>query len=83
MLNVTLLTSVAKSALVGAVATKLVDTLISSKINNKIEMRRGTFSGVLFIKNRIRNEAFMKNWKRYGALLGVVLLLLVYMVRIF
>lgn len=41
-------------------------------------MRRGTFSGVLFIKNRIRNEAFMKNWKRYGALLGVVLLLLVF-----
>ena len=34
MLNVTLLTSVAKSALVGAVVTKIVDTLISSKINN-------------------------------------------------
>ncbi|AXX89006.1 hypothetical protein CKA55_01270 [Arcobacter suis] len=40
MLNVTLLTSVAKSALVGAVATKLVDTLISSKINNKIEQNK-------------------------------------------
>ena len=37
MLNITLLTSVAKSALVGAVATKIVDTLISTKINNKIE----------------------------------------------
>jgi hypothetical protein len=37
MLNVTLLTSIAKSALVGAVATKLVDTFVSSKINNKIE----------------------------------------------
>ena len=40
MLNVTLLTSVAKSALVGSVATKLVDTLISSKINNKIEQNK-------------------------------------------
>lgn len=37
MLNITLLTSVAKSAIVGAVATKIVDTLISTKINNKIE----------------------------------------------
>lgn len=37
MLNVTLLTSIAKSALVGAVATKLVDTFVSSKINNKTE----------------------------------------------
>lgn len=40
MLNVTLLTSVAKSALVGAVVTKIVDTLISSKINNKIEQNK-------------------------------------------
>jgi len=40
MLSVTLLTSVAKSALFGAVATKLVDTLISSKINNKIEQNK-------------------------------------------
>jgi phosphotransacetylase len=40
MLNVTLLTAVAKSALVGAVATKIVDTLISSKINNKIEQNK-------------------------------------------
>jgi hypothetical protein len=37
MLNITLLTSVAKSAFIGAVATKLVDTLISTKINNKVE----------------------------------------------
>jgi len=37
MLNITLLSSVAKSALVGAVATKIVDTLISTKINNTIE----------------------------------------------
>lgn len=37
MLNITLLTSVAKSALVGAVATKLVDTFVSTKINTKIE----------------------------------------------
>ena len=37
MLNISLFTSVAKSALVGAVATKIVDTLISTKINNKVE----------------------------------------------
>lgn len=37
MLNITLFTSVARSALVGAVATKLIDTLISTKINNKAE----------------------------------------------
>jgi hypothetical protein len=37
MLNITLLSSVAKSAFVGAVATKIVDTLISTKINNTIE----------------------------------------------
>ncbi|MDZ7818063.1 MAG: hypothetical protein U5K55_05355 [Aliarcobacter sp.] len=37
MLNITLLSSVAKSALVGAIATKIVDTLISTKINNTIE----------------------------------------------
>lgn len=37
MLNITLFTSVARSALVGAVATKLIDTLISTKINNKVE----------------------------------------------
>lgn len=37
MLNVTFLTSIAKNALVGAVVTKLVDTFISNKINNKVE----------------------------------------------
>ncbi len=37
MLNFTLLTSFARNALVGAVATKVVDTLISSKINHKAE----------------------------------------------
>ncbi|WP_419765835.1 MAG: hypothetical protein ACNI28_04335 [Arcobacter sp.] len=40
MLNLTLFTSLAKSALVGAVASKVVDTLISTKINNKIEQNR-------------------------------------------
>ena len=33
MLNVTLLTSVAKSALVGAVVTKIVDTLINRTVS--------------------------------------------------
>ena len=40
MLNITLLGSIAKSALVGAVATKIVDTLISTKINNKVEQNK-------------------------------------------
>ncbi|CAM3999590.1 hypothetical protein [Arcobacter cloacae] len=40
MLNVTLLSSVAKSAFVGAVATKLVDTFVSTKINTKIEQNK-------------------------------------------
>ncbi|MGB7401651.1 MAG: hypothetical protein WA916_03690 [Arcobacter sp.] len=40
MLNLTLISSVAKSALVGAVATKLVDTFVSTKINNKIEQNK-------------------------------------------
>jgi phosphotransacetylase len=40
MLNLTLVTSIAKSALVGAVATKLVDILVSTKINNKMEQNR-------------------------------------------
>ena len=39
-LNITLLGSIAKSALVGAVATKIVDTLISTKINNKVEQNK-------------------------------------------
>ena len=40
MLNLTLFTSLVKSALVGAVASKVVDTLISTKINNKMEQNR-------------------------------------------
>lgn len=40
MLNITVLTSVVKSALVGAVATKLVDTFVSTKINNKFEQNK-------------------------------------------
>ena len=40
MLNITLLSSIAKSALVGAVATRIVDTLISTKINNKVEQNK-------------------------------------------
>ena len=56
MLNITLLTSVAKSAFVGAVATKLVDTFISTKINTKIEIvkikmdRDGKIKKTLLIK---------------------------------
>lgn len=40
MLNITLFTSIARSALVGALATKLVDTFISTKINNKVEQSK-------------------------------------------
>jgi len=37
MINLTLITSIAKSAVVGAIATKLIDIVISTKVNNKIE----------------------------------------------
>lgn len=40
MVSVTLLSSVARSALVGAVATKLVDTLVSTKLNHKVEEKK-------------------------------------------
>jgi len=37
MINLTLITSIARSAVVGAIATKLIDIVISTKVNNKIE----------------------------------------------
>ena len=59
MLNVTLLTSVAKSALVGAVATKLVDTLISSKINNKIEQNKWLRDTKLDLYSKLTEEIML------------------------
>jgi uncharacterized protein YbcC (UPF0753/DUF2309 family) len=40
MISTAILTSAARSALVGAVATKLIDTLLISKVNNKLEQKR-------------------------------------------
>lgn len=40
MLNIAILGTIARSALIGAVATKVVDTLILSKINSKIEEKK-------------------------------------------
>lgn len=40
MVALTLIGSVAKSALVGAVATKIVDSFISTKINTKVEKNK-------------------------------------------
>ena len=59
MLNVTLLTSVAKSALVGAVATKLVDTLVSSKINNKIEQNKWLRDTKLDLYSKLTEEIML------------------------
>ena len=59
MLNVTLLTSVAKSALVGAVATKLVDTLVSSKINNKIEQKKWLRDTKLDLYSKLTEEIML------------------------
>ncbi len=59
MLNVTLLTSVAKSALVGAVATKLVDTLVSSKINNKIEQNKWLRNTKLDLYSKLTEEIML------------------------
>ncbi|QKF76908.1 hypothetical protein [Arcobacter defluvii] len=59
MLNVTLLTSVAKSALVGAVATKIVDTLVSSKINNKIEQTKWLRNTKLDLFSKLTEEIML------------------------
>ncbi|MDD3009120.1 MAG: hypothetical protein RBR70_01220 [Arcobacter sp.] len=59
MLNVTLLTSVAKSALVGAVATKLIDTLVSSKINNKIEQNKWLRDTKLDLYSKLTEEIML------------------------
>lgn len=59
MLNVTLLTSVAKSALVGAVATKLVDTLVSTKINNKIEQNKWLRNTKLELFSKLTEEIML------------------------
>lgn len=59
MLNVTLLTSVAKSALVGAVATKIVDTLVSNKLNNKIEQNKWLRNTKLDLFSKLTEEILL------------------------
>ena len=65
MLNVTLLTSVAKSALVGAVATKLVDTFISTKINNKIEQNKWLRNTKLELFLNLIDDMYLLNQENF------------------
>ena len=65
MLNVTLLTSVAKSALVGAVATKLVDTFISTKINNKIEQNKWLRNTKLELFSNLIDDMYLLNQENF------------------
>lgn len=65
MLNVTLLTSVAKSALVGAVATKLVDTFISTKINNNIEQKKWLRNTKLELFSNLIDDMYSLNKENY------------------
>lgn len=65
MLNITLLTSVAKSALVGAVATKIVDTLISTKINNKIEHTKWLRNTKLELFSTLIDNLFLLNIENF------------------
>lgn len=65
MLNITLLTSVAKSALVGAVATKIVDTLISTKINNKIEHTKWLRNTKLELFSNLIDNLFLLNIENF------------------
>lgn len=72
MLNITLLTSVAKSALVGAVATKLVDTLVSTKINNKIEHNKWLRNTKLELFSTLIDDIFILNEKNYDEKIGLI-----------
>ena len=65
MLNVTLLTSVAKSALVGAVATKLVDTFISTKINNKIQQNKWLRNTKLELFSNLIDDMYLLNQENF------------------
>ena len=65
MLNVTLLTSVAKSALVGAVATKLVDTFISTKINNKFEQNKWLRNTKLELFSNLIDDMYLLNQENF------------------
>ena len=65
MLNVTLLTSVAKSALVGGVATKLVDTFISTKINNKIEQNKWLRNTKLELFSNLIDDMYLLNQENF------------------
>lgn len=70
MLNLTLLTSAAKSALVGAVATKVVDTLISSKVNNKIEHNKWLRNTKLELFSSLVDDIFLLNHENFDERIG-------------
>ncbi|MFX4267623.1 hypothetical protein ACOL29_08190 [Aliarcobacter butzleri] len=65
MLNITVLTSVAKSALVGAVATKLVDTFVSTKINNKFEQNKWLRSTKLELFSKLTEEIIVVDLENF------------------
>ncbi|MEV9477195.1 hypothetical protein [Aliarcobacter butzleri] len=65
MLNITVLTSVAKSALVGVVATKLVDTFVSTKINNKFEQNKWLRSTKLELFSKLTEEIIVVDLENF------------------
>lgn len=67
MLNITVLTSVAKSALVGAVATKLVDTFVSTKINNKFEQNKWLRSTKLELFSKLTEDIIIVDFENFKA----------------
>lgn len=56
MINFALFGTVARSALIGAIVTKAIDTLILSKVNNKMESKRWIRTTKLELFSRISEE---------------------------
>lgn len=65
MLTMTLITAVARNALVGAVATKLVDTLITTKINTKIEHNTWLRNTKLELFSILIDDVFLLNEENF------------------
>ena len=64
MLNVALVGSVARNALVGAVATKALDMLILSKLNSKIEQKKWLKANSLELFSKLSEEIMFFEDKR-------------------
>ena len=56
MINFALFGTVARSALIGAIVTKAIDTLILSKVNNKMESKRWIRTTKLELFSKISEE---------------------------